>query len=388
MTEDNKKQHPGTGAAHNVVQSTSVDSIALLDLKRQHLQELELELEDVLVDQWKRAVEDADAMHLEELDALNDDKEQERQANGTGRLTPNQMDKFRNRRKAINKRHNNHITELRTRKNITKKRIEAEIRQLERNIKALEAKAYRTRDENIKKMNTNARMLRGSANVIMFLVYLDSAPEDWLTRLENTGDAMAISPCHNRDMDRGKKAIKKAHHHVILLYEQPRPLADVYRKFALALEGPNGPEALSTVQTIHGSLRGAYHYLWHDTEKAREDGKFQYDQKDVLHFNGFEMLYEQMVGLNEKPKVGPAVSNMISQIGFANMTEVLWYVEDNEAALPFTKDEVLDAMRTWAYTWNNLCGGPVRRQPHTAPSDSEPPRDSVHERSESREQGE
>lgn len=378
MTEDNKKQHPGTGAVSNIVQSTSELSIALLDPKRQQLRELELELEDVLVDQWKRAVEDADAVHLKELDALNDDKEQERQANGNDRLTPKQTDKFRNRRKAIDKRYNNLITELRARKNIEKKRIETAIRQLEREIKALEAKAYRTRDENIKKMNTNARMLRGSANVIMFLVYLDSAPEDWLTRLENTGDAMAISPCHNRDMDRGKKAIKKAHHHVILLYEQPRPLADVYRKFALALEGPNGPEALSTVQTIHGSLRGAYHYLWHDTEKAREDGKFQYDQKDVLHFNGFEMLYEQMVGLDEKPKVGPAVSNMITRVGFANLSEMLWYVEAHEKELPFTKDEVLDAMRTWAYTWNNLCGNIVQ---HTAP------RDSVPERSEEGEQG-
>lgn len=378
MTEDNKKQHPGTGAVDNDIQSTSVTSIALLDPKRQQLRELELELEDVLVDQWKRAVEDADAVHLKELDALNDDKEQERQANGNDRLTPKQTDKFRNRRKAIDKRYNNLITELRTRKNIEKKRIETAIRQLEREIKALEAKAYRTRDENIKKMNTNARMLRGSANVIMFLVYLDSAPEDWLTRLENTGDAMAISPCHNRDMDRGKKAVKKAHHHVILLYEQPRPLADVYRKFALALEGQNGPEALSTVQTIHGSLRGAYHYLWHDTEKAREDGKFQYDQKDVLHFNGFEMLYEQMVGLDEKPKVGPAVSNMITRVGFANLSEMLWYVEAHEKELPFTKDEVLDAMRTWAYTWNNLCGNIVQ---HTAP------RDSVPERSEEGEQG-
>lgn len=379
MTEDNKKQHPGTGAAHNVVQSTSVDSIALLDRKRQHLQELELELEDVLVGQWKRAVEDADTLHLKELDALNDDKEQARKENGTGRLTPNQTDKFRNKRKAIDKRHNNLIAELRARKNIEKKRIETAIRQLERDIKALEAKAYRTRDENIKKMNTNARMLRGSANVIMFLVYLDSAPEDWLTRLENTGDAMAISPCHNRDMDRGKKAVKKAHHHVILLYEQPRPLADVYRKFALALEGQNGPEALSTVQTIHGSLRGAYHYLWHDTEKAREDGKFQYDQKDVLHFNGFEMLYEQMVGLDEKPKIGPAVSDMITRLGFANLSEMLWYVAEHEKELPFTRDEVLEGMKAWGYAWDRLCGNLV--QPYTAP------RDSVPERSEEGEQG-
>ena len=379
MTDNNKKQHPGTGAVSNIVQSTSETSISLLDPKRQQLQELELELENVLVVKWKHDVENADAMHLDALDALNEEKEQVRKENGTGRLTPADTDRFRNKRKAIDKRHNSRITELRARKNIEKKRIETAIRQLEREIKALEAKAYRTRDENIKKMNTNARMLRGSANVIMFLVYLDSAPEDWLTRLENTGDAMAISPCHNRDMDRGKKAVKKAHHHVILLYEQPRPLADVYRKFALALEGPNGPEALSTVQTIHGSLRGAYHYLWHDTEKAREDGKFQYDQKDVLHFNGFEMLYEQMVGLDEKPKVGPAVSNMITRVGFANLSEMLWYVEAHEKELPFTKDEVLDAMRTWAYTWNNLCGNIVQ---HTAP------RDSVPERSEEGEQGE
>lgn len=370
MTEDNKKQHLGTGAVDNDIQSTSVTSIALLDPKRQQLRELEARLERMLLVDWVEQKDRIDAAYLKSLESLDERKEKVRKGNDgnyEGRLTPEQNDEFKREKKSIDIAYQNDVSRFRRKMQMHKNAMTAEIRQLEREIKALEAKAYRTRDENIKKMNTNARMLRGSANVIMFLVYLDSAPEDWLTRLENTGDAMAISPCHNRDMDRGKKAIKKAHHHVILLYEQPRPLADVYRKFALALEGSNGPEALSTVQTIHGSLRGAYHYLWHDTEKAREDGKFQYDQTDVLHFNGFEMLYEQMVEMDEKPKVGPAVSNMITRVGFANLSEMLWYVEAHEKELPFTKDEVLDAMRTWAYTWNNLCGNIVQR---TAPRDS------------------
>lgn len=367
MTEDNKKQHPGTGAVGNVVQSTSTKSIALLDLKRQQLEELKLGLENLLTVEWIQSVTDADNIHLEALEDLNDKKEQERKDNGTGRLTPAQNDKYRLEQKAIDKRHTAWMSELRARKNFRKKTIEVEIRKLEREIEQLEKTAVKTRDANIAEMNEKAKGMKGRTDRAMFLLYPDSAPEDWRSRLENTGVAIVVSPFHNRDIDRGKTAPKKAHWHVIALYKEPMRKGEIFRTFARALEGPNGPEAVNTIVEVN-FIEGMYNYLTHNTDKARADGKAQYDPKDILTFNGFEELYEQkLLEVGKKP-VGQAVSDLILRVGFPNVNEMIFYVEQHEKELPFTRDEVMVNLRNWSNAWKTICGGPWR--PHMPPRDS------------------
>lgn len=381
MTEDNKKQHPGTGAAHNVVQSTSVDSIALIDRKRQYLEDLKLGLENLLTVEWIQSVTDADNIHLEALEALNDKKEQERKDNGTGRLTPAQNDKYRLEQKAIDKRHTALMSELRARKNFRKKTLETEIRKLEREIDKLEKMAVKTRDANITEMNRIAKESNGRSDRITFMLYPDSAPADWRSRLENTGVAIAVSPFHNRDIDRGKTEPKKAHWHVMALYEAPVLKSSAFLTFARALEGPNGPEAVKKILDIK-SLNGLYDYLTHDTDKARADGKAKYDPKDILLFNGFEELYEQKLNEGKLVPVKDAVIDLILDKRFMSVTEMLLYVRDNEDELPITYQEVKDHMRQWSYTWDRICNGAISA-PYTPPSgsvatsDFMPPRDSV-----------
>lgn len=362
MTEDNKKQHPGTGAVSNVVQSTSVNSIALLDLKRQHLEELKLGLENFLTVEWIQSVTDADNIHLEALEALNDKKEQERKDNGTGRLKPAQIDKYRLEQKAIDKRHSALMSELRARKNFRKKNIESEIRKLEREIDKLEKAAVKTRDANIADMNDKAKGMTGRLDRAMFLLYPDSAPEDWRSRLENTGIAIVVSPFHNRDIDRGKTVPKKAHWHVIALFEEPMRRGEIYRTFARALEGPNGPEAVSTVVEVK-SLEGMYNYLTHNTDKARADGKALYDPKDILTFNGFEELYEQKLNEGRLESVGHAVIKLIIDKRLVSVTDMMVYVRDNEDELSFTYQNVLDHARQWSYTWDRVCNGAIHTYP-------------------------
>lgn len=381
MTEDNKKQHLGKGADSNIVQSTSDKSIALLDLKRQHLEKLKLGLENLLTVEWIQSVTDADNIHLEALEALNDKKEQERKDNGTGRLTPAQNDKYRLEQKAIDKRHTALMSELRARKNVRKKAVESEIRKLEREIDKLEKMAVKTRDDNIKAMNETARNLTGRSDRITFMLYPDSAPADWRSRLENTGVAIAVSPFHNRDIDRGKTEPKKAHWHVMALYEEPVLKSSALLTFARALEGPNGPEAVKTILEIK-SLNGLYDYLTHSTDKARADGKAQYDPNDILLFNGFEELYEQKLNEGKLVPVKDIVIDLILDKRLVSVADMLTYVRDNEDELPVTYQEVKDHMRQWSYSWDRVCNGIVNapRTPQggsVVTSDFMPPRDSV-----------
>lgn len=378
MTETNKKQHLGKGAVDNVVQSTSDKSIASLDLKRQQLQDAERFLEELVLVRWTEQQAKMDAVYLRALEELDARKEHVRSESDNGRLTAKENDDFKREKKSLDLMYKNQVNAFKRQMGIAKKEQTAKIRKLEREIEQLEKTAVKTRDANIAEMNEKAKGMKGRTDRAMFLLYPDSAPEDWRSRLENTGVAIVVSPFHNRDIDRGKTAPKKAHWHVIALYKEPMRKGEIFRTFARALEGPNGPEAVNTIVEVN-FLEGMYNYLTHNTDKARADGKAQYDPKDILTFNGFEELYEQkLLEVGKKP-VGQAVSDLILRVGFPSVNDMIFYVEQHEKELPFTRDEVMVNLRNWSNAWKTLCGGPW--QPRTAP------RDSVPERSEEGEQG-
>lgn len=378
MTETNKKQHLGKGAVDNVVQSTSDKSISPLDLKRQQLQDAERFLEELVLVRWTEQQSKMDAVYLRALESLDARKEHVRSESDNGRLTAKENDDFKREKKSLDLMYKNQVNAFKRQMGIAKKEQTAKIRKLEREIEQLEKTSVKTRDANIAEMNEKAKGMKGRTDRAMFLLYPDSAPEDWRSRLENTGVAIVVSPFHNRDIDRGKTAPKKAHWHVIALYKEPMRKGEIFRTFARALEGPNGPEAVNTIVEVN-FIEGMYNYLTHNTDKARADGKAQYDPKDILTFNGFEELYEQKLLEDGKKPVGQAVSDLILRVGFPSVNDMVFYVEQHEKELPFTRDEVVVNLRNWSNAWKTLCGGPWR--PHM------PPRDSVHERSESGEQG-
>lgn len=392
MTEDNKKQHPGTGAVGNVVQSTSETSIPLIDLKRQQLQKMEDALNDLVLARWTEQQAKMDAVYLRALESLDARKEHVRSENDNGRLTAKENDNFKREKKSLDLTYKNQVSAFKRKMGMEKKEYTAKIRKLEREIDKLEKMAVKTRDANITEMNRHAKELTKRSDRITFMLYPDSAPADWRSRLENTGVAIAVSPFHNRDIDRGKTEPKKAHWHVMALYEEPVLNSSAFLTFARALEGPNGPEAVKTIKEIK-SLNGLYEYLTHNTDKARADGKAQYDPKDILTFNGFEELYEQKLNEGKLVPVKDAVIDLILDKRFMSVAEMLVYVRDHEDESPVTYQEVKDHMRSWSYSWDRVCNGIVNapRTPQSGSmvtSDFMPTRDSVHERSEEGEQGE
>lgn len=108
-----------------------------------------------------------------------------------------------------------------------------------------------------------------------FVLYLESAPEDWKDKLQLTGLPICISPYHDKDLNPDGTS-KKPHYHVILCF--------------------GGPTTFNNVKTITDSLnqpipiplqqvKGYYRYLTHmdNPEKA------QYNEKDIQYLNGFNI---------------------------------------------------------------------------------------------------
>lgn len=108
-----------------------------------------------------------------------------------------------------------------------------------------------------------------------FVLYPESAPENWKEILQQTGLGIAISPLHDKDTNPTGEN-KKAHYHIILVYDGPTTYNNV-RNLTESLGQPI-PQPLEQV-------RGYYRYLSHKDNPE----KYQYDEKDILTYNGFNI---------------------------------------------------------------------------------------------------
>ena len=109
-----------------------------------------------------------------------------------------------------------------------------------------------------------------------FVLYPESAPADWLDRLEKTGLPCCVSPLHDKDINEGTNEPKKAHHHVIMCYPGPTTYNAV-KAFTDSLNQPI-PQPLE-------SVKGAYLYLTHENNPE----KAHYEKKDITYINGFDI---------------------------------------------------------------------------------------------------
>lgn len=107
------------------------------------------------------------------------------------------------------------------------------------------------------------------------VVYPESLPENWLEILQNTGLQTAISPLHDKDLN-PDNTVKKPHYHVIFNYDGPTTYNNV-KNLCDILHG--------TIPIKLESLRGMYRYHIH----LDNPEKFQYDDRDRLLLNGFDV---------------------------------------------------------------------------------------------------
>ena len=109
-----------------------------------------------------------------------------------------------------------------------------------------------------------------------FVLYPESAPEDWKNIIQQSGLQCAISPLHNKDIDATGEP-KKPHWHIIACYSGPTSF-NVVKGLTDSLNAPI-PIALEQV-------RGYYRYLTHKDNPE----KVQYSDLDITTINGFSII--------------------------------------------------------------------------------------------------
>lgn len=150
------------------------------------------------------------------------------------------------------------------------------------------------------------------------VIYPDSLPKNWLEILQKTGLQIAISPLHNADLN-ADDSEKKAHYHIIMCYSGPTAF-NVVKRITDSLNAPI-PQPLE-------SVRGYYRYLTHkdNPEKA------QYDEKDIKHLNGFNILDFVELTKFEVSKIKRDIRAMIFERCITEYSDLM-LILDNEAVI-------------------------------------------------------
>ena len=144
-----------------------------------------------------------------------------------------------------------------------------------------------------------------------FVLYPESAPENWRELLQQTGLQCVISPLHDKDLDPDGNP-KKAHHHIILVYSGPTSF-NVVKQLTESLKQPI-PQALEQV-------RGYYRYLTHkdNPEKA------QYNQSDLIAHGGVDLADLLRPSSSERYQIIADMQNYVLSAGITEFQDLMDY---------------------------------------------------------------
>lgn len=138
------------------------------------------------------------------------------------------------------------------------------------------------------------------ARAWVFILYPESAPEDWQEYIEQLCVPCAVSPLHDKDINPTGEP-KKPHYHVLLTFAGMKSEQQVARMI----------EPLNcTRPMICNSTRGSIRYFMHldNPEKA------QYKREDIQCFGGFDL--------------GAALEMSISEMDHV-IDDLIDFIEDN-----------------------------------------------------------
>lgn len=147
-----------------------------------------------------------------------------------------------------------------------------------------------------------------------FVLYPESAPENWREILTETGLQCAVSPLHQYDVDPNGE-VKKAHFHVILCYAGPTSY-NVVKNLTDSLNQPI-PQALEQV-------KGYYRYFTHKDNPE----KYQYDEQDITTINGFSILDFADLTRTEINAIKRNLTSVIREKDFLEYSDFINYVTD------------------------------------------------------------
>lgn len=158
-----------------------------------------------------------------------------------------------------------------------------------------------------------------------FVLYPESAPENWREMLQKTGLQCAISPIHDRDVYTDGEHIgepKKPHYHVLLCYSGPTSF-NVVKTLCDSLNQP--------IPIYLESVRGYYRYFTH---KDNPD-KVQYSEGDIETINGFCISDYVELTKSEVTAIVKQLQGIIREADILEYSDLMDLLADSDMSTEF-----------------------------------------------------
>lgn len=159
-----------------------------------------------------------------------------------------------------------------------------------------------------------------------FIIYEESAPEDWLEVLGDLRIPAAVSPIHDSDVwtsaderrnpEHVAGALKKPHRHVVLYYGSKKSAGQVLADLSEL--------GVRHVERVHETL--SYNrYLCHldDPDKA------QYSTDDLIRLNGASCDVERPLTAEQRRHIKSDITQFVRENGVTEYAELVFWCLDN-----------------------------------------------------------
>jgi phenylpropionate dioxygenase-like ring-hydroxylating dioxygenase large terminal subunit len=162
-------------------------------------------------------------------------------------------------------------------------------------------KKSRTRDERTRNWN--------------FIVYPESAPENWREIINETRIEWVEGPLHDRDINPDGE-IKKSHYHVTLLF----PSNKSYEQVKALTDSVKAPIPIKC-QSVKGSIR----YMVHKDNPE----KYQYDWNDITCHGGADLSAICAPTATERMQIQIEIMDYIRTADITEFEDIAYYARDN-----------------------------------------------------------
>ena len=158
------------------------------------------------------------------------------------------------------------------------------------------------------------------SNKWAFLIYKESAPDNYIEVLEGLHVPFVLSPWHDKDIHSDTGEIKKAHKHGALYFESLKSYSQVSELITEKLNGPTHVEAVM-------SPKGMYDYFTH----AENPDKTPYNIEDIESGAGFEL--EKFLLDQNSDNFMNEVIDVIEENNFTEFEDLVRYARENNYLL-------------------------------------------------------
>ena len=158
------------------------------------------------------------------------------------------------------------------------------------------------------------------SNKWTFLIYEESAPENYLDVLEDIHVPFVLSPWHNKDVNKETGEVKKSHKHGAFYFSSLKSYSQVSE---LIKDKLNGPAHVEPVM----SPKGMYDYFVH----AENPEKSQYNIEDIETGCGFEL--DKFLISNNNDEFLSTIIDVIDKNNFTEFNHLVKYAREENPTL-------------------------------------------------------